>query len=140
MIRAARSPDRPAIKRLQQRLPEPAPELLNPVAGSKLLVSVEEERGAVVGYLLWIAGEPVYVAEAVVHPAYRGEGRGTQLFSALFEQLPAGTEVELRVAAENEAARRLYRRLGFECVERLPEAYESGVGYRLRYVVGKNED
>ena len=139
MIRAARPADRPAIERLQQRLPEPAPELLDPVAGGKLLVSVEEERGTVVGYLLWLAGEPVYAAEAVVHPSYRGEGRGTRLFGALFEQLPAGTAVELRVAAENETARRLYQRLGFERVERLPDAYESDAGYRLRYVVGKNE-
>lgn len=141
MIRTARRADRPAIERLQQRLPEPAPELLAPVADGNLLVSVTEANGreSVVGYLLWFPGDPVYAAELVVHPAYRGEGRGTRLFRALFDQLEQGTAVHLRVAAANDSAIGLYRRLGFERVERIPEAYESGAGYRMRYLVGKND-
>lgn len=136
-IRTARPEDRPAIERLQQRLPEPAPELLAPVAGGKLLVSVAEAGGreSVVGYLLWFPGEPVYVAEMVVHPDVRNEGRGTRLFRAVFDRLESGTAVDLRVAAANEAAIRLYHRLGFERVERLADAYESGDGYLMRYVV-----
>lgn len=140
MIRAAHPADRPAIERLQQRLPEPAPELLAPVTGGELLVSVEREDGteSVVGYLLWFPGAPVYAAEMVVHPDHRSEGRGTQLFRALFDRLADGTAVDLRVAAANEDAIRLYRRLGFERVECLPNGYESGAGYRMRYIVGKN--
>jgi len=139
VIREARTGDSPAIQRLQRRLPEPAPELLDPVSGGKLLVSVAEGNGSesVVGYLLWFPGEPVYAAEMVVHPEYRDQGRGSRLFRALFGRLENGTAVDLRVAAANEAAVRLYRRLGFERVDRLPDAYESGDGYRMRYVVGE---
>ena len=137
MIREGHPADRPAIERLQRRLPEPAPELLEPAAGGELLVSVAETGGreAVVGYLLWFPGESVYAAEMVVHPDFRGEGRGTELFRFLFGRLASGTAVDLRVAAANDGATRLYRRLGFERVEELPDAYESGAGYRMRYVV-----
>lgn len=137
MIREARAEDRPAIERLQRRLPEPAPDLLEPAAGGRLLVSVVERTGtdSVVGYVLWFPGDPVYAAEMVVHPDYRGEGRGTALFRALFDELEPGTAVDLRVAAANEGAIRLYERLGFERVEELPDAYESGAGSRMRYVV-----
>lgn len=137
-VREARPGDRPPIERLQQRLPEPAPALLAPATGGELLVSTTSEN-RVVGYLLWFPGEPVYVAETVVHPEYRNEGRGSRLFRSLFERLQPGTAVELRVAVTNEVAIGLYRRLGFETVERLPDAYDSSDGYRMRYVVGENE-
>ena len=135
MIRESRPADRPAIRRLEQFLPEPAPELLDPAAGGELLVSTA--GGAVVGYLLWLPEEPVYVAEAAVHPDYRREGRGRALFRALFDRLPTGTAVTLRVAAENEGARALYRALGFERVATEPDAYDSGPGYRMRAIVGE---
>jgi ribosomal-protein-alanine N-acetyltransferase len=90
-----------------------------------------------VGYLLWLPGEPVYAAELVVAPSNRREGRGRRLFAALFDRLPAGTAVVLRVAAENEGARQLYRELGFECVEKVSAVYDSGDGYRMRAVVGE---
>lgn len=129
------------IERLQQLLPEPAPELLSPAAGGEILVSTVPGTGpgedVPVGYLLWLPGEPVYAAELVVAPPHRREGRARRLFQALFDRLPAGTAVALRVAAENEGAQRLYRELGFECVERIPDAYESGEGYRMRAVVGE---
>lgn len=132
-VRPARPGDRPAVAALQRRLPEPAPELLAPAAGGELLVSTVET--GVVGYLLWFPGEPAYVAELAVAPEHRDEGRGTALFRALFERLPVGHAVTLRVAAENEGAIRLYRRLGFERTATLPAAYESGAGYRMRTVV-----
>lgn len=137
MIREARSSDRPPIARLQQRLPEPAPDLLDPVAGGELLVSTTES-GAVVGYLLWFPDDPVYVAEMVVHPDYRREGRGRALFQALFERLTPGTVVELRVAAENEGAQDLYREFGFERVATDQDAYDSSAGYRMRAVVDEH--
>lgn len=133
MIREGRPGDRAAVRRLQQYLPEPAPELLDPVAGGELLLATED--GTVVGYLLWLPGEPVYAAELVVHPDYRREGRGRALFRALFDRLDAGTEVTLRVAAENEGARALYAELGFERAAVDPDAYDDGAGYLLRAVV-----
>lgn len=134
MIRNGRPADRPAIARLQRSLPEPAPELLQPVAGGELLVSTDKSD-SVVGYLLWFPGDPVYAAEMVVAPDYRRQGRGRRLFRTLFDRLEAGTVVELRVAAGNEGAQQLYCELGFERVAVEPDAYESGVGYRLRVVV-----
>jgi len=133
VIREGRPGDRAAVRRLQQYLPEPAPELLDPVAGGELLLATED--GTVVGYLLWLPGEPVYAAELVVHPDYRREGRGRALFRALFDRLDAGTEVTLRVAAENEGARALYAELGFERAAVDPDAYDDGAGYLLRAVV-----
>jgi ribosomal-protein-alanine N-acetyltransferase len=141
VIREARPTDRPGIERLQQLLPEPAPELLSAGAGGKILVSTNPGArpgdDVPVGYLLWLSGEPVYVAELVVALPHRREGRGRRLLQALFDRLPAGTAVVLRVAAENEDAQRLYRELGFECVETVPDLYESGDGYRMRTVVEK---
>lgn len=134
MIREGRPWDRPAVRRLQQYLPDPAPELLDPVAGGELLVATAD--GVVVGYLLWLPDEPVYVAELVVHPDYRREGRGRALFRALFDRLDPGTAVTLRVAADNEAAQSLYGELGFERVAVEPDAYDDGAGYRYRAVVG----
>lgn len=141
MIRAARASDRPAIERLQRLLPEPAPELLDGPTGGELLVSTtpipNSGTDVPVGYLLWFPGQPVYAAEIAVARAHRREGRGRRLFRALFDRLPEGTAVELRVAAGNDAAQRLYRELGFERAERLPDSYESGDGYRMRAVVGE---
>lgn len=134
MIREGHPDDRAAVRRLQQHLPEPAPELLDPVAGGELLVSTAD--ATVVGYLLYFPGEPVYVPELVVHADYRRAGRGRALFRALFDRLDPGSEVVLRVAAENEAAQSLYEELGFERVAVEPDAYDDGVGYRMRAVVG----
>ena len=133
MIREGRPGDRPTVRRLQAKLPEPAPELLDPAAGGELLVTTDD--GAVVGYLLWFPGESVYVAELVVHPDYRREGRGRELFRGLFDRLDPGTEVTLRVAVENEAARALYAELGFERVDVDPDAYDDGPGILMRAVV-----
>lgn len=133
MIREGRPRDRPTVRRLQQHLPEPAPELLDPVAGGELLVSTAD--GAVVGYLLYFSGEPVYAAELVVHPDYRRAGRGRALFRTLFDQLEPGTEVVLRVAVDNEGAQSLYDELGFERVAVEPDAYDDGIGYRMCAVV-----
>jgi ribosomal-protein-alanine N-acetyltransferase len=134
VIREGHHDDRAAVRRLQQHLPEPAPELLDPVAGGELLVSTAD--ATVVGYLLYFPGEPVYAPELVVHADYRRAGRGRALFRALFDRLDPGSEVVLRVAAENEAAQSLYEELGFERVAVEPDAYDDGVGYRMRTVVG----
>jgi ribosomal-protein-alanine N-acetyltransferase len=140
--REARPGDWPAIEGLQQHLSEPAPALLAEAAGGEVLVSTASSRDdeRPVGYLLWFPGNPVYVAEVVVHPNHRRQGRARGLFRELFVRLPAGRAVDLRVAVENEATQRLYRQLGFETVERLPDAYESGAGSRMRAVVGTDAD
>jgi len=78
-----------------------------------------------VGYLLAVPGDgTAYVAELVVAPDHRREGRATALLSAY----AAGVEgsVTVTVAPENEAARALYRDCGFEHVRRLPEFFDDG--------------
>lgn len=132
------------LETLQRSLREPSPDLLDPASGAEILVSTTGERAwvregvapdAPVGYLLWLPGETVYVAELVVAPEFRREGRGRGLLEALLDTLRSGTPVRLQVAAANEAAQSLYRSLGFEVVERDPEAYESGTGLWMATVV-----
>ena len=56
------------------------------------------------------------IRNAYVEPARRGEGIGSALFEAAENRLAAaGADVvTLEVMADNESARRLYRRLGYE--------------------------
>lgn len=144
MIRPARPADLPVLETLQRGLEEPSPELLDPAAGAEILVSTAGEPAwdregidpeTPVGYLLWLPGESVYVAELVVAPGFRREGRARKLFVALFATLAPGTLVRLQVAAENEDAQSLYRSLGFEFVGRDADAYESDAGLWMATVV-----
>ena len=144
MIRPATAADRPVLRALQRYLPEPAPELLEPAAGAGFLVSTAGERAraregvdpdVAVGYLCWLPGETVYVAELVVAPAFRRQGRARRLFETLLDSLESGTTVRLQVAAAAEPAQRLYRDLGFEVVDRDVDAYESGAGLWMATVV-----
>lgn len=68
------------------------------------------------GYSLEAGGPFLLIDELFVRPEFRGRGYGRALIAAL---LDSGEEwgaesVELEVAWENEAARRLYERLGFK--------------------------
>ena len=60
-------------------------------------------------------------------PEARRLGLGTKLMSACEERLRAlgCSQVYLETAVDNEAALRLYRRLGYEILEILPEYYAS---------------
>jgi ribosomal-protein-alanine N-acetyltransferase len=77
-----------------------------------------------VGYLLAVPGdEGVHVAELVVDPGHRREGRASALLRALFER--AGDRaVTIAVAPENEAARACYEAVGFEVRERNPAYFD----------------
>lgn len=79
-----------------------------------------------VGYALWIAAEDVHLAELVVHPDRRREGRGRALLRGLLARLESGARVTLFVAADNEPARALYESVGFRPVERRPDFYDEG--------------
>lgn len=136
MIRPVRDDDFPMLQTLQRFLPEPAPELLEPAAGAYILVSTDDDSDVPVGYLLWLSGEPMYVAELVVGPAFRREGRARGLLTALLESLSPGTRVRLQVGESNAAARSLYDELGFVPVGRDPDAYESEPGLWMERVVG----
>ncbi|NHN47100.1 GNAT family N-acetyltransferase [Halostella sp. JP-L12] len=139
MIRAATPADLPALRALQSLLPETAPELLlASIDGPGIvLVSVGDEsvgplddaHGLPVGYVLATVGpETAHIAELVVAPARRREGRGRRLLAAALARLRAtdATRVELAVNPDNDTARRLYESFGFEEMRREAEYYESG--------------
>lgn len=126
-VRPARPADFDAVSRLQSHLPEPAPALLDAAeAVGTLLVSVDAADRPV-GYLLAVeGGDACHVAELVVCPDARREGRGRALLRSLLARLATGTRVTVTVAAENEAARSLYEAVGFRPVERRPDRFETG--------------
>ncbi|WP_081927432.1 GNAT family N-acetyltransferase [Halobellus rufus] len=134
MIRPAQSSDLDALSSLQSYLDAPAPELLAsvPTLGT-CFVSVDlgvstgradpdTSTGRPVGYAL-VVGD-AHLAELVVHPAYRREGRGRALLRALIADRAPGTRLTLTVAADNDAARSLYESVGFEAIGRQPDFFE----------------
>ncbi|MGQ4556456.1 GNAT family N-acetyltransferase [Halobellus sp. GM3] len=156
MIRPARRSDRSALSALQSRLDAPSPALLaaatggaaDPAVGDvcRCLVSVAGDDVAdsgsdgdsprerrcptdrAVGYALWVASEDAHLAELVIHPGYRREGRARALLRALFGRREGGTRVTLFVAADNDSARSLYESVGFRPVSRHPDFYDAGDG------------
>lgn len=145
MIREARSADLPTLERIQTRsLPEPNPGLLRyavelrstsnqPQADDAVehgpLVLASVAGGEPVGYVLVLVGHGgAYVAELAVATDRRREGRGRLLLGTALERLrDEGCEVvSLAVQPGNAAARALYRELGFEERERLPDYYGDG--------------
>jgi len=125
MIRPARSSDLDSLAELQSYLPAPAPELLAAVPRlGTCLVSVERDGSTdrPVGYAL-VVGE-AHLAELVVHPAHRREGRARALLSAVIAEQEPGTRVTLTVAVDNDPARSLYESVGFEAIGRQPEFFK----------------
>jgi ribosomal-protein-alanine N-acetyltransferase len=147
VIRRARPEDRERLREVQTHLREPNPPLLDyAIDGPPLtLVSTArreaprsgsgEERLATtsdddpVGYLVaFHDDETGYVAEIVVTPAYRREGRARRLLAAAFDSLreAGGDRIRLAVHLDNDAARILYESMGFEEVSREEGHYEDG--------------
>ena len=154
MIRTATAADRPVLVSLQGLLPERAPTLLDhALAAGDVLVSsaavasdpwetagaadraTDSSAGVPVGYLLSVDGTEAHVAELVVAPGYRREGRASALLRALFASLPVGRRVTVAVAPDNRAALALYRAAGFAEVGRRERYFESGPALLLARVV-----
>lgn len=77
---------------------------------------VGEADGTVVGYAgMWIILDEAHVTNVAVLPAYRGQGLGEQLLTALMADAKkrGALSMTLEVRVSNEGAQRLYRRLGF---------------------------
>lgn len=99
-----------------------ASELQNPL--SLWLVAMDEDR--VAGYV----GSQTVVGETdmmnvAVHPDYRRKGIAAELVNALTEELKAmGSHcLTLEVRSSNEAAKKLYEKLGFSQIGRRPNYY-----------------
>ncbi|MDB2223123.1 GNAT family N-acetyltransferase [Halorubrum ezzemoulense] len=133
-VRPGRPADADRIRGLQSHLRQPSPDLLEyGLAVGAARVSVAEER--VVGYLLPVdaPNRPgLHVAELVVAPGFRREGRARGLLDAAIAD--ADGPVTLQAHPDNDAARSLYESLGFEVVDRRPDAYADGDALVLRYV------
>ncbi|GAB7008875.1 GNAT family N-acetyltransferase [Halorubrum trueperi] len=131
-VRDARPPDAARIGELQSCLRQPNPELLEyGLAVGSALVSVAD--GRVVGYLLPVDApnrSGVHLAELVVDPAHRREGRASGLLSAVVAD--AAGPVTLQAHPDNEGALALYDGLGFAVVDRREDAYPDGDALVLR--------
>jgi ribosomal protein S18 acetylase RimI-like enzyme len=98
--------------------------LVSQLAEPRCVVLVAERAGAVVGYA-YAGLEPMswkdlraacgYLHDVFVDPAARGAGAGERLVRAAFQWLESrgAPRVVLMSAARNEAAQRLFERVGF---------------------------
>jgi ribosomal-protein-alanine N-acetyltransferase len=140
VIRRARPLDSPTLSRLQSHLREPSPGLLDAAVAEDegealgpatvLVATPDEDAESPVGYLLAVPGDgTTYVAELVVDPEHRREGVARALLSAC---AAAADRLTVTVAPDNEAARSLYRRCGFEEEGRLPDFFADGAAIRYR--------
>lgn len=68
-----------------------------------------------------------HLAELAIHPAYRRQGRGSQLLTAIFNQLTPGTQLTLNVAINNKPARALYETAGFTPICRHEKFYQNEI-------------
>jgi ribosomal protein S18 acetylase RimI-like enzyme len=131
-VRAARPTDAARIRELQDHLRQPNPDLLEyGLAVGSALVSVADGRA--VGYLLPVdaPNRPgVHLAELVVAPDHRREGRARGLLGAVVRD--ATGPVTLQAHPDNDAALSLYDGLGFEVVDRRADAYADGDALVLR--------
>ena len=90
---------------------------------------VADEGGAVAGYAgIDRAGDVADVMTVAVAPRHRGTGLGRELLDHLVEEArSSGAEhLMLEVRADNEAARRLYERSGFELLTVRRKYYQPG--------------
>lgn len=127
VIREATFTDRPTLQALQSLLPEPAPSSLDGALSGVGVVLVSTTTRPV-GYVIGIPGDSVgWIAELVVAPDARREGHGRALVAACCDWLATDHErARLAVTPDNEAARSLYRSLGFERVGRSKSYFETG--------------
>jgi len=84
-----------------------------------------------VGYLLAVGGVSTHIAELAVDPDYRRENRATALLNEICTNAPE--PVTVHVAADNEPALSLYRRVGFVKRGRSSELFERSDGLTLVY-------
>jgi len=124
MIRPMTPTDRPAVRRLQDRLAYADPDLVAAAVGGPFLGRVAVGDGRIVGYAIALPARPVTLSELVVAPSARRNGHGRALVesvgSADTDRIVATTPVE------NGAALRFYEAVGFDTETRLRGFYDDG--------------
>ena len=149
-VRPARASDADRLQTMQSALVEPAPDLLSAalaattetpaehasepvvsIADSFVLLVSVADGGRVVGYVLAVTGAETHIAELVVEPTHRRQGRGRALVDAAIERGPS--PVSVHVAVDNDAARNLYESAGFSAVANTDEQFDEREGLTLRY-------
>jgi ribosomal-protein-alanine N-acetyltransferase len=132
VIRPARSDDRERLRKIQTHLREPNPPLLDyAIDGPPLTLVSTASDGDPTGYLVaFHDDEAGYVAEIVVAPEHRREGRARRLLAAAFDRLRETDcdRIRLAVHPDNDAARTLYDSMGFEGTGREADHYDDGSG------------
>lgn len=164
LLREAVPADLPRLRALQSCLRTPQPALLDLAVrdgpgnnGPFVLVTEsdpsevtgpDEPSESVVGYLLAVPDNPdvadpppdgspcLYVAELVVAPGYRRDGRGSGLLDAVEDVCPNRYHIRLTARSDDERALAFYRANGFRVLDDLPGYYEDGDGVVL--VRGRN--
>ncbi|MCO8242911.1 GNAT family N-acetyltransferase [Haladaptatus sp. AB643] len=128
MIRPATPDDLPRLREVRSWLSEPTPELLETTISEPGSVFVSTAANDPVGYILTLVGTDAYIAELVVEPVHRREGRARRLLqTALDSARDRGcARISLTVHEKNEAARSLYESMGFELVGRESGYYADG--------------
>lgn len=151
-VRTAEPGDAARLRALQGELTEPAPTLLDaalnqgdtastaaatatpdtsPAGQAFTLLVAVDETDVAVGYLLALTGKRTHIAELVVDPAARREGRAKALLDTLIEQQQQ--PITVHVAVDNAAARSLYEAVGFQKQTRSDDRFEDAAGLTLRY-------
>lgn len=139
MIRPPRPAETPTLQALQALLPESAPTLLsaavaNPTSssvGDTVVLRVSVANETPVGYVLAVTGSETHLAELVVAPSHRREGRGRLLVETIIESFP--TPVTVHVAVDNQPARALYDAVGFREVGCTASQFDDCEGLTLQY-------
>jgi len=128
VIRPVAADDLARLQQIRNWLPEPTPGLLETAISEEGSVLVSTADGVPVGYVLTMVANDAYIAELVVEPTHREEGRATRLVGAALDMARDNgcSSASLTVHEENDAARSLYESLGFERRGREPEYYADG--------------
>lgn len=123
LIRPGQPDDLPEIAAIQAASPEAA--AWRPETYLDYNLSVAVAGGRVAGFLVWrtVAEGESEVLNLATAPAFRRRGAARRLFESLRKHLKGAVYLELR--ASNEAARELYKSLGFQQVGDRPGYYEN---------------
>ncbi|MEM4408548.1 MAG: ribosomal protein S18-alanine N-acetyltransferase [Candidatus Caldarchaeum sp.] len=102
------------------------------VRSSKSLNLVARIGGSMCGYIIsWKVYDEIHILNVAVHPDFRRMGIGTRLITTCIDYFmkKGAKHALLEVRVSNEAAQRLYEKLGFR-----------RIGIRKRYYTDNNED